>query len=665
MTISQDNACIRLSALGFKQHEVHPIVDLVNKWSLASGPEWTVSRLKSIKQLWLHRLAGEEGSVDWISTRGGIPKGPFRILFKQLSSHRRKVRALNALMVYSELVGKTVTPAQWAKFSNSVEKPPKGDTLDIEKISKRVSEIAVKDFADLKANRKSIRSADSIPWEARGRRCPMGRDKETRTVPEGDVKGWFDSRMADEFTTNWQFKFPILNRALPLGGMQGIAGFPIRNPGTVGRIAFIQEPGFKLRAIANPCRFVQLALEPLQKGLWDILAKLREDCTFDQESGVTTAQEWLREGKTVFAVDLSDATNVFPLNVQLRMLRAMAARSKQGDDEYLTQAIGLFEIASKGRWVVKDPSTGEDRTIKWSKGQPLGLTPSFGAFALAHHCVARLAQAECGGYGSYRILGDDIVMTDERLHSQYRSILESLGCPVSQSKCFTSSRLTEFAGKIITPTEVLTGYKWKKSGDRNFIDLLRSLGTPAFRLLRPRQKRVAKLICSIPEWLGGLGFNPEGLTLAKRTELAEKLGMGLWKEPHSTRFVRSVCAQNRNLMKSGMGMNHPFPYEVGSGVGPHRPDGVSDLRSVILNTCGVIAESFTEDESPGKGWVSLDIPTGDPRGRTLLQLYERKIATMEARNKAMVDELTSSPSPNGDHTKDAAKPPKHRWDIGM
>jgi hypothetical protein len=79
--------------------------------------------------------------------------------------------------------------------------------------------------------------------------------------------------------------------------------------------------------------------------------------------------------------------------------------------------------------------------IEFRTGQPLGYYSSWPLFALSHHVVV-WAAADLVYPGKkftrYAILGDDIVIADERVASEYKAMLAKLGVEVSTSKSITS-----------------------------------------------------------------------------------------------------------------------------------------------------------------------------------------------------------------------------------
>lgn len=284
--------------------------------------------------------------------------------------------------------------------------------------------------------------------------------------------------------------------------------FPVPHPSEfcIGKIGLIQEPGLKLRAVANPSRLVQAALQPMKDFLYGCLKLLPWDCTHKQEKAFPFIQEALAAGTTVHSVDLSDASSYFPLDLQKVVLDKLFPKDKQGVDAFI--------YASKSPFVYTGTS-GIPRYISWTRGQPLGLGPSFASAFLTHG----LLLLYLNGYqhlNKFFVLGDDVVILDDDLHVKYRETLSRLNCPVAEEKCLSSDVLAEFAGKIILKDMIIPQIKWRQPSDNSFIDFVRNIGIKALYLLPHRQRKMAEKILNVPSEYGGIGFNPKGIPLAER-----------------------------------------------------------------------------------------------------------------------------------------------------
>jgi hypothetical protein len=193
-----------------------------------------------------------------------------------------------------------------------------------------------------------------------------------------------------------------------------------------------------------------------------------------------------------------------------------------------------------------------DGFITWTKGQPLGLYPSFAAFAMTHG----LLLYALNGYkheGSFFVLGDDVVILKSDLYLKYRAALESLDCPISEHKSICSASLAEFAGSLITRFGVTRQLKWRLPSDDSFLDVVRNFGPKALAILRPRQRAVAMKMASFPEFMGGLGWNPSGIPLEERVYQA----LSTLPQDHHVGFLMGY---NRKISQDNYPLKSPPPY---------------------------------------------------------------------------------------------------------
>lgn len=394
-----------------------------------------------------------------------------------------------------------------------------------------------------------------------------------------------------------------------------------------------------MRAYANPVPIYNWLLEPLKKSLLSLIREFKADCTFNQMEGVLWAQGQLQKGNEIASVDLSDATNLFPWELQITILRHIAF-----DDETLTLVDSLERLV-KGKWY--DPASGDFR--KWSVGQPLGLGPSFPLFALAHHYVMTLVintveqtSSKVGDIDDcYRILGDDIVM-NSKYEMKYKEVMKRIGCLISQDKSITSDRIAEFASRIITPSKIYIQNKWRQTSDNNFLDLMKNLGPQAVGLLQGRQRDVIRLIAAVPDFEGGLGWNPRGESLEKRLADADALICALQSEKCDS--YRKVVP---NRYETTMSLGRNIIYDIDGNVFVNRRE-LSDQDNFSSNTTKMLCspaeiavgiemgeQSFSKDEPKPKNMLPSIAETGDPRGQSTLCIYERKLENFLPRPKKL------------------------------
>lgn len=567
-----DLMCKRIRSMGVRNGEAKAICRDVAIWTSCSGEEWTVSRLKQLKTNAIQLMSG--GCANWrgISHTGDLPKGSFRPLFREAlrhkPGHKAWTRLINVCMAYSQYVSACPTSTQWQKFQSSAEVPMTAACkIAIMDQSREIQEHKPLDLDWARLSRAATRhlvptdhdvtSCYGLP----GKRAP----EDGRTVPETSVSAWLRADLAAFEVREILRRNPscdaVIRDFLSRHGLdldvamdqadRGLWGDSI---GGVGKISFIQEPGYKLRAVANPRRTLQYCLYPLQRALFEVLREVPEDCTFEQTKGFSTIQRWLREGEEVYSVDLSDATNHFPWEVERAALERLGIPPEW---------IQFFEDCARGNWDVFDPTTRENRWLRWTKGQPLGLGPSFAAFAIAHHALLKCCQSECliekEDPGNYYILGDDVVIRGRDLAEKYLDALFLLECPVSTTKTLTSKLVAEFAGKVICSDSVVPTIKWRETSDNNFLELARMLG-PQFLstksgLFQPRQLQVLRLVAEVPEEIGGLGWNPCGKPYSQRILEANEV---FFNDSLSRRRMESAARKQLGLAARIAAMRFPL-----------------------------------------------------------------------------------------------------------
>lgn len=499
----QGSVELRLLTIGIPRYLIRPFMEEVSKWETNSGVEWTLKRLKSLKVDLLRRRSGL-GPLTWIrkNSKGDI-HGTIGSLFRWSDkSEKNLAKAVQALMCYSLVQFSSLTDSQREKFLsgiNAQEVILDQDFLD--SFSSTVSEIVAP--RTLSKVRPLVTYQGSLTKKA------------PRLFGRKSVSQ--DERILDDlqiFNTtgglNLLCKYPDLY-LVQMEGLQRkeyfrsmvdsstrIPQYRLPNsPVYGGEIHFLQELGGKLRSIASPLRIHQNALTPLSESLYSLVRELPWDCTYDQSKAVPFIQEHLAQGGKVHSVDLSSATDHFPLSLQMVALRAI-----YGD----VNSVKLFEEISRANW--KSP-IGD---LQWKKGQPLGLYPSFASFTLTHGLLLRHLAGSW--QNQFFIVGDDVVILDNSLYVKYIDMLERMSCPWSSDKSLSSSSLAEFAGKIITPSRVIPQMKWRTLSDENFLDICRLLGRRARCLLSRRQKRVFDNVAHLCEPIG-LNFSLPGDNLTK------------------------------------------------------------------------------------------------------------------------------------------------------
>jgi hypothetical protein len=339
-------------------------------------------------------------------------------------------------LLYTGYISPQITPSQWKKFISSVERDP-GPDLFIPFLREAVSEIVLPEYPRLTYRDYSFSG--------------------TVRVPSSDGSAVLNNveALADDFGCSCILDIldhdaceyvisDVLDDLYP--ALQQEVKVEVDDP-YVGRIGVIQERGLKARFVAVPKLILQLGLRPLGKYLYKILSDRPWDCTYNQKSGVDWARSELKRNRRLYSVDISDASNNMPFGSTLRVLHWLQCP---------WQDLELFQQCARGEWLIpkyiRDQLRAQDVIIRtaWTQGQPLGLYPSFPAFALWHGLVLRSLELRYKLENTFRVLGDDVVISNPLIHWAYRTLMDRLTVPVSLTKTFTGIKAGEFAGFVIT-----------------------------------------------------------------------------------------------------------------------------------------------------------------------------------------------------------------------
>jgi hypothetical protein len=150
----------------------------------------------------------------------------------------------------------------------------------------------------------------------------------------------------------------------------------------------------------------------------------------------------------------------------------------------------------------------------------MGLYGSFSMFALTHHAILHTLSAQLGtkvddqGYLPYRILGDDIIISDNPLAIAYKAYIGKIGVEISKSKTISSNLAAEFAGFLITRKSCIKAAKPIGKGLTvdNMINYIQTLNANPFR---GELKELGDLLMYLPAPYGA-GINPRGLSKQHR-----------------------------------------------------------------------------------------------------------------------------------------------------
>lgn len=224
---------------------------------------------------------------------------------------------------------------------------------------------------------------------------------------------------------------------------------------SVGNIGFLEQPGGKLRTVANPNRLVQYINRPLGEVLSKAFYGRDGYYVMNQGKGMKWAQEKLRQGISLSSFDMSSATDRLDYRKFLHEYFSVVY-AKPDQFPLLSRSLELFEDTSACNWTIPGHIadlcgiTGNE--IGWTVGQPLGLRPSFPILTIMNSSFAESAiRAVDGKYspGHFACVGDDLVI-ETRYAQAYMERVTGFNGKINNDKTMVSDRYAEFCSHLIT-----------------------------------------------------------------------------------------------------------------------------------------------------------------------------------------------------------------------
>nr|UUW21463.1 MAG: RNA-dependent RNA polymerase [Guiyang Paspalum thunbergii mito-like virus 1] len=208
--------------------------------------------------------------------------------------------------------------------------------------------------------------------------------------------------------------------------------FPGKSKNRFRKLAYFADREGKTRVVAILDYWSQTVLKPLHDRVNSILRGIKSDCTFDQGS----FQNCLPSTGPYHSLDLTAATDRMPLSLQKVVLSLI---------------VGEEKAEAWGRILTKWEYASEAGPVLYKTGQPMGAYSSWPVMALTHHFLVRLSALRCGlpHFTHYAILGDDVVIANDKVADKYREILSTLAMPISSGKTHVSQDTFEFAKRWI------------------------------------------------------------------------------------------------------------------------------------------------------------------------------------------------------------------------
>jgi hypothetical protein len=222
------------------------------------------------------------------------------------------------------------------------------------------------------------------------------------------------------------------------------------------RLHNLYEAAGKVRTIAIVDYWTNFVLKPLHDWMFDILRKLPQDATFDQEG---KTREFASRGYTDFwSLDLKSATDTIPLALYRALFSYILPQHIV--DLWLELLVNRdFKVPTS---MMKAYPDLKQTQIRYTTGQPMGALTSWASMALIHHAVVLFAAVNVGeirrsailSFIDYLVLGDDIVIANRKVAEEYIRLCASFGIQIGLAKSYVSSEgLFNFANQTYKGTD--------------------------------------------------------------------------------------------------------------------------------------------------------------------------------------------------------------------
>jgi hypothetical protein len=259
----------------------------------------------------------------------------------------------------------------------------------------------------------------------------VGKDS-IRSIERGEVK-WIEFLNSSAFSTLKMFQ-PDLARILKSKRDDSIT---LSDLDTyilpylrLGKLSLKFEAAGKIRVFAICDYWTQWMLKPLHQSIFKVLKAHPCDATFDQIGKVENFSK--ERYRYIASYDLKSATDMIPIQLYEKVLSFWTT------PEHARRWVLLLTDRD---FVYLDKTPDKSKTLRYSRGQPMGALSSWAGLAMVHHYLVFLASHRKGidFFTDYLVLGDDIVIANKEVADSYVAVCNDYGIPIGLPKSFTSS----------------------------------------------------------------------------------------------------------------------------------------------------------------------------------------------------------------------------------
>jgi len=245
---------------------------------------------------------------------------------------------------------------------------------------------------------------------------------------------------ADKTNTFWEIL--LQTAAAPVNPDDFASGFQGHN--CSGRLSVKVEPAGKHRVFALVDFWTQATLRPLHDYLMGILRCIPQDGTFDQVKPLKDLLARVSKDQRIYSFDLSAATDRLAVSIQESVIGILF------DREFASLWVSL--LVDRPYFCQVLPRKDSPKWVRYAVGQPIGAYSSWAMLALTHHALIQFCWFSIGfrsWFPDYAILGDDVVIANDKVARRYRAICKIIGLGIGLSKSLIAVNKTcEFAKRL-------------------------------------------------------------------------------------------------------------------------------------------------------------------------------------------------------------------------
>ena len=591
----------RARELKLPSNTINSCINDIESWYHKNGPEWTVKRLKFVKQCCINYMtSGEKPPTDaevWFKkNKNGLLYGPWSTIMKLfIVNPKETAKFIQFYTVFAES-GEPSSKSIKA-YQSDIEKPFSGCSLTLKSTNDSLSQHVVSILNDY--------VEDLVPEEPIQAVKPeqhillYGRFN-NKSHKEEKFYELFDF-LSSGFGRTIFYKYGWVRKTL---GLQHVS-IPTRIEAVLPKsflqfgfkqtvypmcnIRWIFEPGMKDRVVADYSKTLECLIYPMGKYLYKIVKQVPWDATYHEDRAFQTIQYNLKQGKKGYSFDLSKATDRFPLELQATVLKSLSKVL----GKYFTDMSDIY-LAS-----CKEPARLPNGVMtRWSVGQPMGSYPSFALFSLTHGLLLMdfLHQKGESYSGQFVVHGDDIVIFDEDLANYYRHLMPKLGTELNGFKSIESYDWAEFNSKLISRNRIINMPKLRPIDITNIQDQVTVWGPKVIKYVFKSKKKQMRLLeaLSIPYILpNGGSINVEGRTLEDRLSSLPEGVLDYVYNPHLSN--KKFVSYRALVLNKVQEENYLFPKQVLDGHEVLLSDLQSRIYLSMLTSALEVADNLDKD----------------------------------------------------------------------